>query len=140
MFVPAARNKPLTLDSAADLAEIFRTGLTATAIHLLRYGSYPGMLVYLVGGRRKWFIRGDDVPECLWPHEIPTAATYAAEIAKGEAANASPNPIQADGWINHPQSRWYEVVEHSVRTSKTGVLTMLWWKNEKQLLDLDEDG
>jgi hypothetical protein len=47
--------------------------------------------------------------------------------------------VQADGWIDHPQSRWYEVHEHSCRISKNGILTLLWWKNEKQLLDLTRE-
>jgi hypothetical protein len=139
MFIPAAKNKPLTLDSAAELGGIFRTSLTATAIHLLRYGSFPGMLIYIENGKRKWFIRGEDVPECLWPHEFPLAATYAADLINREHQMSSPAAIQADGWINHPRSQWYEVVEHSVRVSRNGILTMLWWKNEKQLLDLNED-
>ena len=139
MFVPAAKNKPLTLDSASELAAIFKTSLTATAIHLLRYGSFPGMLIYTQDGKRKWFMRGDDVHECLWPHEIPLAVTFAADLIKKNLDASQPSSIQADGWINHPRSRWYEVVEHSVRVSKTGVLTMLWWKNERQLLDLNED-
>jgi hypothetical protein len=125
MFIPAARNKPLTLDSAAELGALFRTSLTATAIHLLRHGSFPGMLIYTENGKRRWFIRGEDVPDCLWPHDIPMAATYAADLIKGERQRSSPAAIQADGWINHSRSQWYEVVEHSVRISRTGILTML---------------
>jgi Zn-dependent peptidase ImmA (M78 family) len=139
MFIPAAKNKPLTLASAAELGGIFRTSLTATAIHLLRYGSFPGMLIYIENGKRKWFIRGEDVPECLWPHDFPLAATYAADLINREHQISFPAAIQADGWINHLRSQWYEVVEHSVRVSRNGILTMLWWKNEKQLLDLSED-
>jgi Zn-dependent peptidase ImmA (M78 family) len=139
MFVPAAKNKPLTLETASELCGIFRTSLTATAIQLIRHGSFPGMLIYFLDGKRKWFMRGEDVPDSLWPHEVPHPSTFAAELLKGELDNAGPEGVQADGWLNHPQSRWYEVVEHSVRTSKTGILTMLWWKNEKQLLDLDPD-
>jgi Zn-dependent peptidase ImmA (M78 family) len=139
MLVRAAKNKPLTLDSAAELGGIFRTSLTATAISLLRYGSFPGMLIYIENGKRKWFIRGEGVPECLWPHQFPLAATYAADLINSERQMSSPAAIQADGWINHPRSQWYEVVEHSVRVSSNGILTILWWKNEKQLLDLNED-
>jgi Zn-dependent peptidase ImmA (M78 family) len=139
MFIPAAKDMPLTLDSAAELGLTFQTSLTATAIHLLRYGSFPGMLVYTENGKRKWFIRGEDVPDCLWPHDMPTAATYAAELINRDRQASSPAAIQADGWINHPRSRWYEVMEHSVRISRAGILTMLWWKDEKQLLDLNEE-
>jgi hypothetical protein len=97
------------------------------------------MLIYIENGKRKWFIRGEDVPECLWPHDFPLAATYAADLINREHQISFPAAIQADGWINHLRSQWYEVVEHSVRVSRNGILTMLWWKNEKQLLDLSED-
>jgi hypothetical protein len=69
---------------------------------------------------------------------VPKPATFAADILAGNSSETDPAPIQADGWINHPQAMWYEVVEHSRRVSWVGVLTMLWWKNEKQLLDLND--
>jgi len=139
LFGPAAKNRPLTFDSVSDLSTLFRTSLTATAIQLLRHGSFPGMLIYIVDGKRKWFIRGEDVPDSLWPHEIPRPATSAADLIRGISNTVGAGPVQADGWIDHPRSRWYEVIEHSIRTSKSSILTMLWWKNERQLLDLSEE-
>jgi Zn-dependent peptidase ImmA (M78 family) len=139
LFVPAARNKPLTLDSAEELAALFRTSLTATAIRLLKHGSFPGMLVFLENGKRKWFIRGDDVPDVLWPHEFPRKGTYAADLIGDQGLDNAAGAVQADGWIDHPRSRWYEVYEHSRRISKSGILTLLWWRNEKQLLDLTRE-
>jgi Zn-dependent peptidase ImmA (M78 family) len=139
LFVPAARNKPLTFDSAQELGGLFRTSLTATAIRLLRYGSFPGMLLFIENGVRKWFIRGGDVPDTLWPLEFPTKATYAADLVCDFASDGASGPVQADGWIDHPQSRWYEVHEHSCRISRSGILTLLWWRDEKQLLDLTRD-
>ncbi len=97
------------------------------------------MLIYTENGKRRWFIRGEDVPDSLWPHEAPLPVTYAADLIKGERQTVSPAAIQANGWINHPRSQWYELIEHSVRISRTGILTMLWWKGEKQLLDLNEE-
>lgn len=139
LFVPASRNKPLTLDSAEELGDLFRTSLTATAIRLVKYGSFPGMLIFLENAKRKWFIRGDDVPDVLWPHEFPPKATYAADLIADRALDNAAGAVQADGWMGHPQSRWYEVYEHSRRISKSGILTLLWWKNEKQLLDLTRE-
>ncbi|HXM22532.1 MAG TPA: ImmA/IrrE family metallo-endopeptidase [Terriglobales bacterium] len=138
MFGKESANKAITFDSARELSNTFLTSLTATAIRLVRYGSFPAMLVYLENGRRKWFIRGDDVPESLWPLEAPKLATTAADLLRGKSEEGA-IPIQADGWIDHPRSKWYEVVEHSIRISSRGILSLLWWKNERQLLDLDED-
>jgi Zn-dependent peptidase ImmA (M78 family) len=138
MFARESLNKPITFDVVRELSDRFLTSLTATAIRLVRHGSFPAMLVYLENGRRKWFIRGDDVPETLWPLETPGLATTAADLLRGKGEDR-PIPIQADGWMDHPRSKWYEVVEHSVRISSTANLSLLWWKDERQLLDLGDD-
>jgi Zn-dependent peptidase ImmA (M78 family) len=138
MFVAESRNKPITFETASALKSTFTTSLTATAIRLVQHGSFPAMLIYSENGTRKWFKRGDDVPDSLWPHDSPKPATAAADLMLGKSGS-EPIPIQADGWISHPRSKWYEVIEHSIKTSPTTILTLLWWKNEKQLLDLDED-
>jgi Zn-dependent peptidase ImmA (M78 family) len=138
MFEKESRGKAITFDTVRELSGIFLTSLTAAAIQLVRHGSFPAMLVYLQNGRRKWFIRGEGVPEQLWPLDVPRPATTAADLLQG-VGNETATSIQADGWIDHPRSKWYEVVEHSVRISATGILSLIWWKNEKQLLDLAEE-
>jgi hypothetical protein len=84
---------------------VFRTSITATAIRLLRYGSFPGMLIYMHEGNRKWFMRGDGVHDCLWPCKSPKPATVAADLMKGVVHEAPATTIQADGWIDHARSR-----------------------------------
>jgi len=139
MFEKESHGKAITFDVARELSDIFLTSLTATAIRLVRHGSFPAILVYLLNGKRKWFIRGDGVPERLWPLEKPRSATAAADLLKGEGEQGAIS-IQADGWIDHPRSKWYEVVEHSIRISSTGLLSFIWWKDERQLLELEEEG
>jgi hypothetical protein len=39
----------------------------------------------------------------------------------------------------HPRSKWYEVVEDSLKFKDEALLTLLWWKNEKQIIDLVSD-
>jgi Zn-dependent peptidase ImmA (M78 family) len=138
IFGKESRNKPITFDTVRELSDAFLTSLTATAIRLVRHGSFPAMLVYLENGKRKWFIRGNDVPDSLWPLEAPKPATTAVDLLRGKSEEHA-IPIQADGWIDHPRSRWYEVVEHSIRISSIGILSLLWWKDERQLLDLGDE-
>lgn len=139
MFQKASRNMPITFDSVRELADLFKTSLTATAIRLVRLGSFPAMLVCLERSKRKWFIRGDEVPSTVWPLESPKPATVASDVLRGISNTSKATPIQADGWIEHPRSKWYEIIEHSISISPTLILTLLWWKDEKQLLDLSED-
>jgi len=140
MFQMYARNLPLVFDSVRSLASVFETSLTATAIRLVELGSYPGMIIYLVEGHRRWFISGPDIPPALWPRESPKRASIAWELANDIRADLGPTDVQADSWLEHPRSQWYELVEDSVPISRSAVLTLLWWKNEKQLLDLTRDG
>jgi hypothetical protein len=62
--------------------------------------------------------------------------------SKTEPGKSSPGFIQ---WLEaqdpgHRDSRNYSLQEDSIALGRTGlVLSLLWWKNEKQLLDLDED-
>jgi Zn-dependent peptidase ImmA (M78 family) len=104
MFVPAAKGKPLTLDSASELGAMFRTSLTATAIHLLRYGSFPGMLIYTQDGKRKWFMRGEDVHECLWPHERPLPATFCCRPHQ-EGLGDERAIFDTSGWLDQSSTR-----------------------------------
>ncbi len=136
LFQRYARNLPLVFDSVRSLATTFETSLTAAAIRLVELGSFPGMILYLVEGRRRWFIPGPDIPSALWPRESPRRASIAWELANGIKTDLGPTSVQADSWIEHPRSRWYEVFEDSIPVSRSAVLTLLWWKNEKQLLDL----
>jgi hypothetical protein len=139
MFEPLAKNKPATFETVRELAEEFNTSLTATAIRLVEFGSFPAMLVFLENGKRKWFFRGPDVPAALWPRESPKPATVTYDLLRGNLAEDDPVPVQADGWLEHPRSRWYEILEHAIQIGPDAVLVLLWWKNEKQLLDLSED-
>jgi hypothetical protein len=130
---------PVTLDSVRRLAEKFETSLTATAIRLVQHGSFPAIVIYLTEGVRKWFVAGPDVPKALWPRETPSRQTVAGELLRGGTASASPESVQADGWLTHPRSEWYELIEDSVKFRDGSILSLLWWKNEKQLIDLMDD-
>jgi IrrE N-terminal-like domain len=131
---------PVTLEAVRNLAATFDTSLAATAIHLIKHGSFPAMVVYLVQGARKWFVAGPDVPRALWPREAPSVNTIAGDLLRGKSAPLEPHVVQADGWLTHPRSEWYELMEDSVLFRDGSILSLLWWKNEKQIIDLmDQD-
>lgn len=140
MFEPLAKNRDITFDTVRSLAGDFQTSLTATAIRLVELGSFPAMIVCNEPGRRRWFTRGPDVPESLWPRDSPNAWTCAHDLLNGSSNREGPTDVQADGWIAHEGSRRYSIREDSIRIGHDLVLSLLWWKNEQQLLDLgDED-
>ena len=133
-----ARSKSITFATASELSGLFRTSLTATAIRLVQAGPLPAMIICSEKGFRKWFIRGPDVPESIWPRESPTAYTVAADLIKRKQVT-SPNEIRADAWIDRRGARNYFLIEDSKWISATAILTLLWWKNERQLIDVTEE-
>lgn len=139
IFERYAHAVPITLQSAHSLAAKFQTSLTATAIRLVQHGSFPAMIIYFVSGARKWFVAGPDVPHELFPKQELHQHTLAWDLMKGNSSRLGPTDVQADAWIQHPRSKWYEVVEDSIRFADESILTMLWWKNEKQIIDLSDD-
>lgn len=140
MFEPRARNKEIIFDTVRSLAAVFRTSLTATAIRLVEFGSFPAIIVCNEQGRRRWFSRGPDVPDELRLRDTPGAYTCAYDLLRGSSAAEGPTDVQSDGWISHPGARRYSLREDSVRIGHGLVLSILWWKDESQLLDLEEEG
>jgi len=139
VFGRYAYRKPITLQAAREVAYKFDTSLASTAIRLVQHGSFPAMVLYLAQGARKWFVAGPDVPSLLSPREKPSKRTVAWELMQMSSSEPGPTTVQADGWLTHPEAENYELLEDSVRFRDGSVLSLLWWKNEKQIIDLMED-
>jgi hypothetical protein len=139
IFSPYAKNREVTFATVRDLADKFQTSLTATAIRLVELASFPAMIVCTDNGRRRWFIRGPDVSEVLWPRERPSQNTVASDLLQGKAMPSGSVDVCADGWLDHPDAGRYAVREDSRKIGEDLILSILWWKDERQLLDLDED-
>lgn len=136
LFRRDARAKEVTLVTARELAERYQASLTATAIRLVELGSFPAMVVCMEQGRRKWFVRGPDVPNSVWPVEKLRRASLAYELMEG-GHTEGPVDVEASNWIDHPDAERFPVSEDSVRSGDF-VLSLLWWKDERQLLELEE--
>jgi Zn-dependent peptidase ImmA (M78 family) len=140
MFRAQAKSLPITFESVRTLAKLFETSLTATAIRMIELGSFPAMIVCSSVRGREWFIRGEDVPAALWPRDRPGAYTCAYDLLRGEPSeDIGPTDVQADGWMTHPESRQYTICEDSEALGNGYVLSLLWWKDERQLLDIESE-
>jgi hypothetical protein len=142
LFKPAATNLPLTFDSASKLSNIFETSLTATAIRLIQFGSYPGILAcYEITGKRKWFKRTYDVPSNFMPALEVHHDSQAFDLLYGKIEKTSPTNVNAGLWFSHPLSNRYTIQEHSVKINigKGYILSFLYWKDESQLREINND-
>jgi len=139
MFSPRVKNRELTFGTARDLADLFETSVTATAIRLVQLGSFPAMIVCHDRAGRRWFRRGPDVPDVLWPHDRANPRTIAYDLLQGKASSPGSVDVAADGWFAHRDAHRYAIREDSIRITDDFVLSLLWWKDEQQLLDLDDE-
>jgi Zn-dependent peptidase ImmA (M78 family) len=140
MFERASAGMPPTLESARSLANTFNMSLTATAIRLVELGPLPAMIVCSEKTGRRWFFRSRDVPKELWPLERPGAGTVAMRLLTGGTGRRSaPETVDADEWIDHMDASRYAIVEDSVIAMDGTVLSLLWWKDEAQILAFTED-
>ncbi|MGH7429627.1 MAG: hypothetical protein ACREJ4_14910 [Candidatus Methylomirabilaceae bacterium] len=62
--------------------------------------------------------------------DAPGQNTVAHELLQGGTASDRPTDVAADEWIEGRRGSRYSVREHSIM-SAGGVLTLLWWKDER---------
>lgn len=139
LFRPRAQRRDVTFATVRELASIFETSLTATAIRLVEHGSFPAMVVCTERRLRPWFFKSAEVPKRLWPLDRIGTETLAASLEGSRETQSGPVDVAADQWIDHPEASRYELVEDSIRIPPNLVLSLLWWKDETQVVDaMDE--
>jgi hypothetical protein len=117
MFSPRSKGKAMTLATASELADVFTTSLTST-------------VVASDATRIRWFRRGPDVPESLWPR-LPGRKTFAHDLAKGQG-DAGAGDVYVDEWFGGADER-HSIREDSRRITEDLVLSILWWTDEEPL-------
>ncbi len=132
LFVPRARGKEMTFNTVRPLADLFQMSLTSTAIRLVKLGSFPAILVYTEHDGCKWSVKSDDL--FFRVHDAPGKDSVANDLLKGRTVSAGPTDVPADEWIGGRRAGRYTVREHSIKVGD-GVLTLLWWKDERIFTD-----
>lgn len=138
MFVPRAKNREITFATVDDLRAVFNTSMTATAIRLVRLGPYPSMVICTGPEGRQWFVASSEIERRLWPLKKPGPNTAAHALLRDSIVNDVPADVDADEWIDRDDADEYVVREHSRKVGPDRVLTLLWWKDQAQILALEE--
>lgn len=138
MFKRHFQNRPPTLETIRDLAEQFKASLTATARRVVDLGGHPAMVICSSRNKREWFRGSAEVDRKLWPHTYLSADTLASELFDEPGYLEAMEEVDADAWIDHENAADYVVVESSVKVTADLVLTVLWWKNQTQILELED--
>jgi len=140
MFVPLAKNRPITLETVAYLAGVFKMSRTATAMRLVHHGSLPCMLIHYETGRRKWFITsGSEIHRSLFPAERLQPHSLAASLLANSFENEKSGDVRADHWFDRDRADKYYLRESCFKTGSDSVTVILWWEDEQQLIDIEEE-
>jgi hypothetical protein len=91
------------------------------------------MLICSSSRGREWFVASSEVERRLWPRKGVGENTAAYELLRGEVAPDRPQDVDADEWIDREDADEYVVREHSRRINDGRVLTLLWWKEQRQI-------
>lgn len=137
MFRPLSEGLPITFASVQQLADVFKMSLSATAIRLVEYGSYPAMLVCNSAVGREWYVASSTIEKRLWPVDRLGQVTQAAALLNRRPQATGPQDVRADHWIKNFRADQYWIKEDSILWTNQSVLSLIWWEDESQLIDLD---
>lgn len=119
------RNRP-SLRDVSELAEAFRTSLTATALRFVLYSPEPCAVVHSTAGTVDWLDWSPTFRLAIRSGTNLTSRTYAGDLSMGKAVDDRPSQVDGDAWS---ESRWaseVDLFEHSRKVGPDSVLTLLW--------------
>jgi hypothetical protein len=135
MFKPrCASLRRIDFEVVKSLAKVFNTSLTATAIRLVEHGPLPAILVCSRRGGSEWMAKKRDIK--LWVQQ-PGPYSYAYDVLNGSSQEGL-GDVPASAWFDHPIAAHHNIHEHSMRGFQDLVLSLLWWRDESMLIELDE--
>lgn len=123
------RNRPC-LDDVKELAEKYKSSLTATAIRLPQFSPEPCAAVVSYKSMVLHTSRSK-----TWRYYIPsehrlTNTSFAGDLHMGKSVPVRPQRVEASAWTSSEWADEHDLVEHSMVLGTTGhVLTMLWAPN-----------
>jgi Zn-dependent peptidase ImmA (M78 family) len=139
MFRSRLRRLPVTFETVRQIADVFCTSLTATAIRLVEYGDLPAILVCNSPRKWEWFVANSEVRGKIYLESRPQKGSIAEALLRGDRSDVAPREVRSDAWFNHRNAANHWVHEDSISVSDGSVLSLLWWKNEAQLIQIDNE-
>lgn len=129
MFKLECRKRPrLDLKSLKEVANVFKTSLTATLIRMIDSDLYPASMMIGHGtGGRKWFRSAPKMSTLWFPRDELDADSFAFELlhSQNQDEQRFPRKIGADAWFDKASAARYEITEQSFRVPGEGVITIL---------------
>ncbi len=147
LLLPEGMLKPMvhTLEpnftAIGELAQLFRTSLTATAIRFIELSPYRCALVASENARIKWSKVSDNFSFFLRRGTPISKNTHAADYFEGNPLASGLHKVRADAWLEGPrlQRNIYIREESKELWRYKQVLTLLWIDEDIDTSDPDED-
>ena len=108
-------------------------------MRLVEHGPFPAIVAYFEGGHKKWSIsKRKEVPLYLKLPDVPRSQTVTATMFDDPNIPDDSDEIRADHWFTADRSENYYIHESCFRTGLDSIVTLPWWKDEQQIIDLNE--
>jgi len=129
-FKESSRDKDINFETVDLLRDVFQTSTLATAIRLIDSDNFPCALAYSIRGKIAWMHKSKSVPDDFYYHSHIGEGALAKRL---DTQNYSSSYVSADNWFSVKNADKYYILENSLHYHK-GVLSILWWENEAQIL------
>jgi len=129
LFMKCLVDIQITGERVSLLASVFNVSRTSAAIRLVEVCNLPCMFICWKGnGTRRWFYKNNIVPECIWPHRSIPHPKEGFKLS-------NEIEVDADKWIDGDDAESHVVIE-SVFFDGYDFFSLIWWRDEGQLLDI----
>lgn len=139
MFTPRLAKRPPKLEVIKELRDVFRASFTATARRVVDLGAHPAMVICSSLTKRVWFTASSEIEGLLWPNKQTSTDTLAYELLQRSDYGEATDEVDADAWIDHESAEDYVLVESSVKVTPELAVSILWWKDQSQLRDMERE-
>jgi hypothetical protein len=119
------RNRP-SLRDVGELAEEFKTSLTATALRFVSFAPEPCAVVHSTDGLVDWLDWSPNFRLGIRKRTKLDGRTYAGDLFAGKQVDDRPSQVDGDAWCDSSWAADLELFEHSRKVSSNSVLTFLW--------------
>jgi Zn-dependent peptidase ImmA (M78 family) len=132
-FKASSQELEVSLETTRFLQEVYKSSTMATALRLIDADNVPCALAYSKEGKIQWMKKSDCVPKRLYYRSTVGADAIASNY---NAMIDSPNlnDVRSSEWFSAVGSEDYFIKESSTPYWE-GVLSLLWWKDESQILE-----
>lgn len=114
-----------------QIAAVFRTTLTATAIRFVQLSSERCALVWSEVGRVKWAVRSPDFPAWIERDRQLSGNSHAADVFKNRSLPIGFQPVPQSAWLDRSVLGGRDLLEETLAfTRLSAALSMLWLPTE----------